>query len=178
MMLNIFHRLFGHLYAAAMTGALSAAERSYTKSEVRGRSQENPMPKGRRPRGVTPRPRSGAAADSARLQQHRNGWEDLPCMWGQGGRSRGVIPCPGQRRHREDYSASRSELAAGRSYPTPPYPHARGQGQRLGGPTRHPRSRGCTGTGGPRGAIPRWRSGRAAVRRYPTPKVRETQVRW
>ena len=43
-----------------MTGALSTAERSYHTSEVRGRSQEDPMPKGRRPRGVTPRPRSGA----------------------------------------------------------------------------------------------------------------------
>ena len=34
------------------------------------------------------------------------------------------------------------------------------------------RSRGCAGTGGPRGAIPRWRSGREAVRRYPLSKVR------
>ena len=33
------------------------------------------------------------------------------------------------------------------------------------------RSGGCTGTGGPRGAIPRWRSGMAAVRRYPLSKV-------
>ena len=33
-------------------------------------------------------------------------------------------------------------------------PHARGQGRWLGGPTPHPRSRGCAGTGGPRGAIP------------------------
>ena len=45
-----------------MTGALSAAERSYPMSEVRGRSREDPMPEGQRPRGVTPRPRSGAAA--------------------------------------------------------------------------------------------------------------------
>ena len=45
-----------------MTDALSAAKRSYPTSEVRGRSQEDPMPKGWRPRGVTPRPRSGAAA--------------------------------------------------------------------------------------------------------------------
>ena len=41
------------------TGALSAAERSYPKSEVRGRSREDPVPEGRRPRGVTLRPRSG-----------------------------------------------------------------------------------------------------------------------
>ena len=43
-------------------GAQSVAERSYPTSEVRGRSQEDPMPEGRRPRGATPRPRSGAAA--------------------------------------------------------------------------------------------------------------------
>ena len=46
----------------AMTGALSAAKRSYPTSEVRGRSWEDPMPEWRWPRGVTPRPRSGAAA--------------------------------------------------------------------------------------------------------------------
>ena len=40
---------------SAATGALSAAE-------VRGRSREDPMPKGRWPRGVTPSLRSGAAA--------------------------------------------------------------------------------------------------------------------
>ena len=47
-------------------------------SEVRGRSREDPMPEGQRPRGVTPRPRSGAAAKSARLRLRRNGREDLP----------------------------------------------------------------------------------------------------
>ena len=31
-------------------------------SEVRGRSREDPRSQGRQPRGVTPRPRSGAAA--------------------------------------------------------------------------------------------------------------------
>ena len=53
--------------AVAATGALSVAERSYPTSEVRGRSWEDPMPEGRRPRGVTPCLRSGAAAESARL---------------------------------------------------------------------------------------------------------------
>ena len=47
-------------------------------SEARGRSREDPMPKGRWPRGVTPHPRSGAAAESARLRQRRNGGEELP----------------------------------------------------------------------------------------------------
>ena len=46
-----------------MTSALSAAERSYPMSEVRGRSREDPMPEGQRPRGVTPCPRSGGAAE-------------------------------------------------------------------------------------------------------------------
>ena len=57
---------------------LGAAERSYPMSEVRGRSREDPMPEGRRPRGVTPRLRSGAAAKSARLRRCRNGREELP----------------------------------------------------------------------------------------------------
>ena len=34
-------------------------------------------------------------------------------------------------------------------------PYYQGQGRWPGGPTPHPRSRGCTGAGGPRGAIPR-----------------------
>ena len=45
------------------------------------------MQEGRRPRGVTPRPRSGAAAKSARLQQHRNGGEELPRSGGAAKRS-------------------------------------------------------------------------------------------
>ena len=36
------------------------------------------------------------------------------------------------------------------------------------------KSSGCAGTEGPRGAIPHWRSGRAAVRRYPSSKVRSS----
>ena len=67
---------------------LSAAERSHPTSEVRGRSREDPMPKGRRPRGVTPHPRSGAGAESARLRQHRKGREELPRIRGQGRRQR------------------------------------------------------------------------------------------
>ena len=35
------------------------------------------MPEGQRLRRVTPRPRAGAAAESARLQQRRNGQEEL-----------------------------------------------------------------------------------------------------
>ena len=65
--------------------ALSTAERSHPTSEVRGRSREDRMPKGQRPRGVTPRPRSRAAAKSARLQGHRNGREELPKTEVKGG---------------------------------------------------------------------------------------------
>ena len=36
------------------------------------------MPEGQRPRGVTPRLRSGAVAESARLRRRRNGREELP----------------------------------------------------------------------------------------------------
>ena len=61
-------------------------------SEVRGRSREDPMPKGWWPRGVTPHTRSGAVAKSARLQRHRNGREELPCIGGQEVRPRGATP--------------------------------------------------------------------------------------
>ena len=76
----------------AATGTLSAAERSYPMSEVRGRSREDPMPEGWWPRGVTPRTRSGAVAESARLQRRRNGREELPRIGSQEGRPRGATP--------------------------------------------------------------------------------------
>ena len=47
---------------SAATGALSAAERSYPTSEVRGRSREDPMPEEQRLGGATWSPRSGAVA--------------------------------------------------------------------------------------------------------------------
>jgi len=64
---------------------------------------------------------------------------------------------------KKSYSSLRSGAAAERSYPPSEarggrreeLPHARGQGQRLGGPTPRLRSGGCADTGGPRGAIPR-----------------------
>ena len=48
----------------------------------------DPMPEGQRPRGVTPLPRSGAAAESARLRRRRNGQEELPRIRGQGAAER------------------------------------------------------------------------------------------
>ena len=141
-------------------------------SEVRGRAGRTPCLKGsKQPRGVIPRPRSGAAAKSTRLQWRRTGCEELPRIQAHAGRPGGVTRCP------------RSGAAAGRNYPTPlslrpgaaagrSNPHTRDQGRWPGGPTPRPRSRGCMGAGGARGAIPRLRSGRAAVRRYPSSKVR------
>ena len=49
-----------------------------------------------------------------------------------------------------------------------------GQGPRPGGATPPPRIGGCTGTGGPRGAIPHSRSEGAAARTYPLSKVRSS----
>ena len=116
-------------------------------SEVRGRSREDPMPEGQQPRGVTPYPRSGAAAESTRLRWCRNGQEELPRVRGQGGRlrgdtqsqrsgvaTRGVTPCP------------RSGAVAGRSYPTP---LSQRPGQRQGGATH------ARGQGRPREELPR-----------------------
>ena len=53
--------------------AWGSSGKSYPTSEVRGRSWEDLMPEGRRPRGVTPHLRSGAAAESTRLRRRRNG---------------------------------------------------------------------------------------------------------
>ena len=45
-------------------------------------------------RGATPRPGSGAATESARLQRHRSGLEELPHVPGQGRWLRGATPHP------------------------------------------------------------------------------------
>ena len=162
----------------AATGELSAAKRSYPTSEVRGRSREDPMPKGRRLRGVTPLPRSGAVAKSSRLQRRRNGGEELPKSEVRGGHERsyptsevgggvGVRPRGAIQRPRSGVATRgvtprlRSGVAAERSYPVAEVrgggwedqPPARGQGRRPSTP--RPRSGGCTGAGEPRGAIPR-----------------------
>ena len=143
------------------------------------------------PRGATPRPRSGAEAGRTPCPKG-GGQKELPHIWGQGQRPR-MPDCDGAGIAERSYPTYEVRGAAERRYtasevrggrweellhaPTPKargssweeQPHARGQGRWLGGPTPH---RGCTGTGGPRGAIPHWRSGRAVVRRYPSSKVR------
>ena len=53
------------------------------QSEVRGRSREDPMPEGQRPRGVTPRSRPGAAGRSHPAPEARGGgWEEQPHVQG------------------------------------------------------------------------------------------------
>ena len=109
------------------------------------------------------------------------GQEEVPHIQGQGQWPKGATPAQGQGRQ-----------------PGGGYPYVRGEGRQPKRATQHPRSGGCAGAGGPRGATPRSRSGGVALRRYPlskvrssscalleqlvkrypTSKVRETQVRW
>ena len=81
------------------------------------------MPEGRQLRGVTPRPRSGAAAESARLRRHRNGPEELPSVRGQGGRPRGATQHPTSGVATRGVTLRpRSGVVDGRSCPMPPRP--------------------------------------------------------
>ena len=158
-------------------------------SEVRGKSWEDPMCEGQWPRGVTPHLRS----ESARLQWCRNSLEEPRRVRGQGRWLRGATPRPTPGATAERSHPASNARVSGQEEP----PSARSQGWRPGGATPCPRSRGCMGTGGPKGANPtlKFRKGDgeeipliqgkeqqlhfagAALERYPTPKVRETQVR-
>ena len=127
-----------------------------------------------------------AAMASALSVSGCDGWrtqhsqEDLPHIRGRG--SSRVPGCDGTGIAKRSHPASEVR-GCGREEP----PGVRGQGQWSGGATlrmrpgtaarkinQRPRSSGCAGTGGPRGAIPRCRSERAAVRRYPSSKVRSS----
>ena len=145
--------------------ALSAAE-SYPTSEVRDSSQEClAVTVQERPEGATLHPRSGAVAErsypasevSGSWERHptsvvRGVREKPPCARGQGWWPWGATLSP------------RRGAAAGRSHPRPRPGPVAGRS--------NPRSSGWAGRGGPRGAIPRWRSGMVVVRRYPLSKVR------
>ena len=105
-------------------------------SEVRDRSQEDPMPEGRRLRRVIPLPRSGAGAESSRLRWRRNGREKLPRVRGQGVQPRGDTQRPRTGAETRGVTPRPTSVAAaGRRYPMP---HAQGQGQRAGGATPRP----------------------------------------
>ena len=157
----------------------STAERSHPTSKVRGRSREDPMPEGLRPRGVTPRPRSGAAAESTRQRRRRNGREELPRVRGQG-RRREELPhvqgqgqwprvpgCNGTGTAEKSYPSPRSGAAAERSYPgskvrcsgREELPYPRGQGRRPGGLTPRPRPGAVAGRTNPTFKEP-WLRGR------------------
>ena len=110
------------------------------------------MPEGRRPRGVTPRQRSGVAPR--------------------------VPGCDGAGTAEKSYPSQRSGAAAERSYPASkvrgggqealphaPTPEARGHGREE---QPHARGQGQQ----PRGATPRLRSGVTAGRSYPTTEAR------
>ena len=136
-------------------------ERSYPTSEVRGSGREYQTAKAQeRQRGPTPRPRSGGVAE------RRYPASEV------GAATREVTPRPrsgaAARRRYPTPLSPRPGAAGGRSYPTPPRPRPGA----AGGATQRPRSCGCAGTGGPRRAIEHRRSGRAAVRRYPSSKIR------
>ena len=125
------------------------------------------MPEGQRPRGVTPCLRSGPVAESARLRQRRNAEKSYPA------------------------SASEARGSGGRSNPMP---KARG-----GGREEQPHVQGAVAVRTKEGLeelfhvkvrrgsgeeIPLVQGNEqqlcfagAAVKRYPTSKVRETQVR-
>ena len=122
-------------------------------SEVRGRNWEDPMPKGRRPRGVTPRPRSGGwqtapGCDSAGaaersyppLEARGGGWEEQPYV-------QGTVAAPAQEGLEELFHVK----------------VRRGHGEEI--LLVQDKEQGLCFAG-------------AAMKRYPTSKVRETQVRW
>ena len=179
-----------------MNLALGAAERSYPTSEVRGRSREDPMPEGRWPRGVTPRPRSGASAESTRLQRRRNRQEELPHVRIHGGRprgdtqparsgvaTRGVTPRPRSGAEVETRYPTplspRPGAAGGRSNPTSKEPWLRGRRRAWRSyPTLNVRKGAGEEMPLVQGKEQRLRFAGAAMKRYPMPKVRETQVRW
>ena len=102
-------------------------------SEVRGRAGRTPCLKGsKQPRGVIPRPRSGAAAKSTRLRRRRNGREELSCVRGQGRRREELPHVGGQGRQPEGDTPRPKPKARGGKWeelPRAPKPEARGSGR-------------------------------------------------
>ena len=118
------------------------------------------------PRGATPCRRSRVADESARLQQRRSCREELPHIWGQGWRPGGATP------------HQRPGAAAGRSYPKSKeqWLHGRRRAERSYS-TFKVRRGGCEEICLIQGKEQWLRFAGAAVKRHPTSRVRETQVR-
>ena len=137
------------------------------------------MPEGRRPRGVTPRPKSGAAAESARLRRRRNGGKEQPHIQGQGWRLRGATlhPRPGAVAGRTYPMLE----ARGRSWEEQPYLQGAVAVRAQEGLEELFTFKVRRGSGEKipliQGKEQQLRFAGAAVKRYPTSKVRETQVR-
>ena len=100
--------------------AQSVAEGNYPMSEVRGRSQEDPMPEGWWPRGATSCLRSGAAAErSYPASKVRGGsQEELCCTRDQGWWLR-VPGCDSTGATKRSYPRLRPGAAARWICPTP-----------------------------------------------------------
>ena len=146
-----------------------------------------------RPREATPRPRSGAVTESARLCRHRSSREELPHVQGrgsgrdklpdprgQGWQQRQATACPSSGQWtRRATTGSRSGEAAERSNPTSKERrlrrHWRAKRSYFTFKVRR-RSRGCS-LPLIQGQEQQLRSAGAALKRYPTSKVRKTQVR-
>ena len=112
-------------------------------------------------RGVTPRPRSGAVAGSARLRWCRSSEEELPHVGGQGQQLGGATPPP------------RSGAAAERSNPTSKELWLCGRRRvKRSYSTFKVRSGGCEEIPLVQGTEQRLCFAGAALKRYPTFKVR------
>ena len=120
-----------------------------------------------RPRGATPCLRSRAEAGKTPCPKG-GGQEELPHVRGQGQWPR-VPACDGAGTAERSYPTSKAR-GGGREE----LPCIQGQGRRPGGATPPPRIGGFAGAGGPRGAISHSRSEGAAVRRFPSSKVKSS----
>ena len=88
------------------------------------------MPEGQRTRGVTPHPRSGAAAKSTRLRRHRNCREELSCVRGQAGEAERRYPASKVRgSDKRSYPVSEVRVGGREEIPHAPKPKARGGGR-------------------------------------------------
>ena len=126
------------------------------------------MPKGQQPKGVTPCLRSGAAAESARLQRRRKGREELPKSEVRGSREElPHSPTPEARSSGwEDQPQSKEWWLRGRRRAWRRYPTLK---VRKGGGEKILLVQGKE----------QWlHFAGAAVKKYPMSKVRETQLRW